>query len=139
MADQAETAVPIPDGVRRFLERPNLAVLATIGPTGRPQATPVWFLLEEDHILINTSAGRVKLRNMETDPRVTLTIVDRDNPYEYVQIRGRVGQFDRDHAARDIDRLSMKYRGKPYTYPPTDAPERRVSIHIRPLRFSGLR
>jgi len=138
VSDHAET-VPIPDSVRKFLGRPNLAVLATIAPSGRPQATPVWFLLEEDHILINTSAGRVKLRNMETDPRVTLTIVDRDNPYEYVQIRGRVGQFDRDHAARDIDRLSMKYRGKPYTYPPTDAPERRVSVHIRPLRFSGLR
>lgn len=128
----------IPDNVKTFLDKPNVAVLATISPSGRPQATPVWFLLEEEHILINTSAGRVKLRNMEADPRVTLTIVDRDNPYHYVQIRGRVEQFDREHGARDIDRLSMKYRGKPYSYPPTDAPERRVSILILPLRVGGM-
>lgn len=129
----------IPDNVKTFLEKPNVAVLATIGPSGRPQATPVWFLVEGDHILINTSAGRVKLRNMEADPRVTLTIVDRENLYRYVQIAGRVERFDREEGARDIDRLSMRYRGKPYTYPPTDAPERRVSVHIGPRRFSGLR
>jgi len=99
----------------------------------------VWFLLDGDHILINTSAGRVKLRNMEADPRVTLTIVDRENFYRYVQIRGRVSVFHREDGAHDIDRLSLRYRGKPYTYPPTDAPERHVSIYIRPQRFSGLR
>ncbi len=129
----------IPEHVRTFLQRPNVAVLATISPSGRPQATPVWFLLDGDHILVNTSAGRVKLRNMEADPRVTLTIVDRENPYQYVQIRGRVARFDRNQGAPDIDRLSMRYRERPYTYPPTDAPEKRVSIHISPLRFSGLR
>lgn len=129
----------IPDMVKAFLERPNVAVLATISPSGRPQATPVWFLLEGDHLLINTSAGRVKLRNMEADPRVTLTIVDRENIYRYVQIRGRVTRFDREEGARDIDRLSLRYRGKAYSYPPTDAPDRRVSIHISPHRFSGLR
>jgi len=124
-----------PAHVRKFLEKPNVAVLATIGPSGRPQATPVWFLVEDGHVLINTSQGRVKLRNMQTDPRVTLTIVDRDNPYDYVEILGRAATFDREHGARDIDRLSQRYRGKPYTYPPTDRPANRVTILIQPERI----
>ena len=124
-----------PDHVRKFLEKPNVAVLATIGPSGRPQATPVWFLVEDGHVLINTSQGRVKLRNMQTDPRVTLTIVDCDNPYDYVEILGRAATFDREHGARDIDRLSQRYRGKPYTYPPTDRPANRVTILIQPERI----
>ena len=127
--------VESPQHVKTFLEKPNVAVLATISPSGRPQATPVWFLVEDGHVLINTSQGRVKLRNMQTDPRVTLTIVDRDNPYEYVEILGRVATFDRAHGARDIDRLSQRYRGKPYTYPPTDRPANRVTILIQPERI----
>ena len=129
--------VSMPNDVRAFLGKANLAVLATIGPKGRPQVTPVWFMLEDDHILINTSMGRVKLRNMEADPRVTLAIVDRDNPYQYVQIRGTVARIDRVNGPRDIDRLSRRYRGKPYTYPGSDAPENRVSILIRPVRVAS--
>ncbi len=125
----------LPDAVREFLQKPNFAVLATVNPNGMPQATPVWFMLEGDHILINTSKGRVKLRNLEQDPRAALSIVDRDNPYQHVQIRGRVVRFDREHGARDIDRLSLRYRGRPYQYPPTDAPENRVSILINPQTF----
>lgn len=122
----------IPDDVRRLLEKPLPAVLATVSPKGRPQATPVWFLLEDNHILINTSAGRVKLRNIEANPNVALTIVDPENIYSYVQIRGKVVKMDRQRGAADIDRLSMRYHGRPYRYPPTDSPEKRVSLLIRP-------
>ncbi len=128
----------LPDTVKEFLQKPNLAVLATIGPGGRPHATPVWFLLEDDDILINTSKGRVKLRNMQDDPRVALTIVDREDPYRYVQIRGKVVRFDRERGARDIDRLSMRYRGRAYNYPATDAPANRITILIRPERFNTM-
>lgn len=123
--------------VKKFLEKPNLAVLATISPSGRPQATPVWFLLDGDEILMNTSQGRVKLRNVQADPRVAVTIYDKDNPYLYVQVRGRV-TIDPKSGARDIDRLSQRYRGKPYQYPPSDAPERRVSLHLKPSAISGM-
>jgi len=129
----------IPEDVRRFLEKPNVAVLATVSPRGRPQATPVWFMLEGNHVLINTSAGRFKLRNMEANPNVALTIVDPENIYTYVQLRGRVVKFDREHGARDIDRLSMRYHGRPYRYMPADAPEKRVSLLIRPRSISSLR
>lgn len=123
--------------VKKFLEKPNLAVLATISPSGRPQATPVWFLLDGDEILMNTSQGRVKLRNVQADPRVAVTIYDKDNPYMYVQVRGRI-TIDPKSGARDIDRLSQRYRGKPYQYPPTDAPEKRVSLHLKPSAISGM-
>ena len=126
--------MPLPERVIEFLQKPNLAVLGTVSPAGRPQVTPVWFLFEDGHILVNTSKGRVKLRNVETNPAVTVTVVDRDDPYRYVQIQGTVVKLDRDHGARDIDRLSMRYRGRTYTYPPTDAPENRVSLLIKPIR-----
>lgn len=128
----------LPAPVKAFLQKSNVAVLATISPSGRPQATPVWYLLEDDHILINTSQGRVKLRNLRANPQVALTIVDQENPYRYVQIRGKAVRFEPEHGARDIDRLSMRYHGRPYRYPPTDAPERRVTILIEPVRFNAM-
>ncbi|MDR7419527.1 MAG: PPOX class F420-dependent oxidoreductase [Armatimonadota bacterium] len=126
-------AARLNDATRRFLEHPYVGILATVSPRRRPQATPVWFLLENGYILINTSKGRVKLRNVEAHPYVTLTVVDPSDMYRYVQIQGKVARFDAANGARDIDRLSQRYRGKPYTYPPTDAPANRVSILIEPL------
>jgi PPOX class probable F420-dependent enzyme len=127
----------IPEQVKRFLEKPNFAVLATQSQSGRIQATPIWFLLDDREILINTSAGRKKLRNMEANPRVTLTIVDRENPYQYVQIQGRVRQLDRENGPRDIDRLSQRYHGRPYQYGAGDNPKNRVTVHIVPDRVSA--
>lgn len=120
------------ESVRKFLTKPNFAVLATIGPSGKPQATPVWFLVEDDHILINTSKGRIKLRNLQSNPNVALEVHDLANPYQYVQIQGKVIQIDPAKGARDIDRLSQRYRGTPYSYARSDAPANRVSIHIKP-------
>jgi PPOX class probable F420-dependent enzyme len=128
------------DSVKAFLEKPNVAVLATQSRSGRVQATPVWFMRRGGEILINTSAGRTKLRNMEDNPRVALAIVDRENPYRYVQIQGTVVEFDRENAPKDIDRLSQRYLGEPHVYSANDAPRKRVSIHITPQRIhtSGL-
>jgi len=124
----------LPDSVKEFLQKPNLAVLATISPKGRPQATPVWFMVDGDHILVNTSRGRVKQRNVEAHPFVAVTVVDRDDPYRFVQIQGKVVKLDSQRGAQDIDRLSLRYRGRKYQYPPTDAPDRRVSLIIKPLK-----
>ncbi len=131
-------AAAIPEQVKTFLEKPNFAVLATQSESGRVQATPVWFLHTGGEILINTSAGRKKLRNMEADPRVALTIVDRENPYRYVQIQGRVVKFDKENGPKDIDRLSQRYHGRPYQYPANDNPKNRISIHIAPDRVNTM-
>ena len=132
--------VHVTEAVRRFLEKANVAVLATRSPSNHPQATPVWFLYDGGQILINTSQGRAKLRNIEAHPEVALAIVDRENPYQYVQIQGNVATVDPKIGARDIDRLSQRYVGTPYAYPGNDRPENRVSIRIelRRIHTQGL-
>ncbi len=131
-------AAQISDAVKKFLEKPNVAILATLSPRGRIQATPVWFMYTGGHILINTARGRTKLRNMQADSRVTVGILDREDPLQYVQVQGTVVKFDTEDGTRDIDRLSMRYTGKPYPYgyAPDDTPRNRVSIHIQPERIT---
>jgi len=124
--------------VREFLEKPNFAVLVTRSRANRIQATPVWFVLSDGRVLVNTSKGRTKLRNMQQNPDVVLAIVDKDNPYHYVQIHGKAAVFDAENGARDINRLSQRYTGKPYGYPGGDRPENRVSIYIEPERVTGM-
>lgn len=129
----AEISAP----VRRFLDKANVAVLSTRSARGI-QATPVWFMYTDGHILINTAKGRVKLRNMQARPEVALTVVNLENPYQYVQIQGKVAAFDTENAAKDIDRLSQRYMGKPYQYPGGDHPRNRVSIRIQPTRVTAM-
>jgi PPOX class probable F420-dependent enzyme len=124
----------LPERVVEFLQNPYLAILGTLSPAGWPQVTPVWFLYEDGYILINTSKGRAKLRNVELNPRISLTIVDPDDSYRYVQILGKVVKIDWEHGARDIDRLSMRYRGYPHRYRPGDGPENRVTLFVKPIR-----
>lgn len=124
--------------VRSFLEEPNPAVLATVSPTGRPQATPVWFMLDGDNIIVNTSHGREKLKNLEDHPHLALVVVDPKNMYRYVQIRGRVARFDHEAGAGDIDRLSLRYTGKPYDYGYGGGPEDRVTLVICPLGVNSM-
>lgn len=131
-------AVVLDQETRTFLEAPHPAVLATVSSRGMPQATPVWFVVDGDHILINTSRGRVKLRNLQRHPHLALTVVDPQNMYRYVQIQGRVVRIDREAGARDIDRLSQRYMGRPYSYMGGDRPEDRVSLLIEPLSVSGM-
>ncbi len=128
----------VSEPVRKFLEKPNFAVLATRSDAAGLQATPMWFLYEGGQIVINTSQGRVKLRNMQKNSDVALAIVDRENPYQYVQIQGKVAGFDSQNAARDIDRLSQRYVGKPYGYPGGDAPAKRVTIRIAPSKITTM-
>ncbi len=75
---------------RELIDQPNVAYLATIDPDGSPQVTPVWIDREDGQLLVNTAVGRIKDRNMREDPRVAVSVVDRENPYEKVDIRGRV-------------------------------------------------
>lgn len=128
-------AAQISEPVRKFLEKPNFAVVAARA-NGDLQATPMWFLYESGQILLNSSQGRAKLRYMRKHPEVALAIVDRENPYQYVQIKGKVTAFDEKSGARDIDRLSQRYHGRPYTYPGGDAPEKRVTIRVTPSKVT---
>ena len=102
--------------VRRLLERPNYAHLATLLPDGAPHSVPVWIDVEgPDQVVILTGPGSRKARNVAQDPRVAISIIDVDQPFASVLIRGQVVELiDGDRAWDIIDRISKKYTGQPY-------------------------
>src|SRR5271165_5411074 len=88
--------VEIPTAYLDLLQqKTTFASLATIMPDGTPQVTPVWFDYTDGKIRVNSAKGRVKTRNMQEGAPVALSSLDPDNPYRYIQIRGRVGHVPR--------------------------------------------
>ena len=123
----------IPAAVHDLLTaKKALAHLATIMPDGSPQVTPVWFDYTNGRIRVNTAKGRVKARNMVEGSRVALSIVDPDNAYRYLQIRGTVAKVVEAGAKEHIDSLAKKYLGKE-VYPWHNAKDVRVMCEIEPL------
>lgn len=119
----------------KLIDGRNFAHLATLFRDGSPQVTPVWVDRDGDTIRVNTAVGRVKHRNILNDPRVTISIVNQEDPYERVQIRGRVVDLTSVGADEHIDKLSDKYTGvKKYQKDSVD--EKRIIIKIMPLRIS---
>jgi PPOX class probable F420-dependent enzyme len=101
--------------VRGLAQAQNFATLSVILRSGRPMTHVMWVDADEDHVLINTEAHRAKFRAVERDPRVTVTVWQRDDPYTYAEVRGQVVETVRGPEARaHIDSLSRKYRGKDY-------------------------
>ena len=101
--------------VRKLAQAPNFATLSVILRSGRPMTHVMWVDADENHVLINTEAHRAKFRAVERDPRVTVTIWQRGDPYTYAEVRGQVVETVRGPEARaHIDSLSRKYRGKDY-------------------------
>jgi PPOX class probable F420-dependent enzyme len=110
----------------------NFAALTTLLSGGHPQTQVMWVDADDDHLLINTEVHRQKFKNVERDPRVTLTIWDRDDPYCFVEVRGEVmGKTKGPEAREHIDELSRKYHGRPYA---TKIQSERVILRIAPLR-----
>jgi PPOX class probable F420-dependent enzyme len=121
----------IPEKFPDLFQKKAFAQLATLMPDGSPHVSPVWFDYDGRNILINTAKGRVKDRNMRRDPRVGLDIVDPDNPYRHVSIRGRVVNVTEEGADEHIDKLAKKYLGVD-RYPNRTAGEVRVLYKIEP-------
>ncbi len=114
-----------------FTGKKALASIATVMPDGSPQVTPVWFDYTNGKIRINTARGRVKARNMKVGAKVALAIIDPDNPYRYVGIRGPVVREDDKNADAHIDSLAKKYLGQD-KYPFRQPGEMRVTYEIEP-------
>jgi PPOX class probable F420-dependent enzyme len=121
----------IPDKYQDLFTKRAFASLATLMPDGRPQVTPVWCDLQGDLVLINTAKGRQKDKNMRRDPRVALAIIDPDNPYRYMEIRGRVVEITENDADAHIDKMAKKYLGAD-KYPYRSESEQRVIFKIQP-------
>jgi PPOX class probable F420-dependent enzyme len=120
-----------------FTDKKAIANLATIMPDGTPQVTPVWFDYAGGAIRINTARGRVKARNMKEGAPVALAILDPDNAYRYVQVRGRVRKVTEQGAAAHIDALAKKYLGED-KYPWSRPGEVRVTYEIEPSRIQAM-
>ena len=124
--------VTIPEKYADLLEQKKaFANLATVMPYGSPQVTPVWFDYKDGVVRVNSAKGRVKSRNMQQGAAVALSILDPDNPYRYIQIRGRVARVVEEGASAHIDALSKKYLGQD-KYPYAQPGEVRVLFEIEP-------
>jgi PPOX class probable F420-dependent enzyme len=118
----------IPEAAYRLLDEPNFAHIATVMPDGTPQSTPVWIDRDGETITFNTAKGRVKHRNLQRDPRIAVSVLDADNPYLYLQVRGGA-EFVEDGADAHIDKMAMKYLGKD-EYPFRKPDEERIIVRI---------
>jgi PPOX class probable F420-dependent enzyme len=100
----------IPASYQDLLAAPALAHVATLGPDGAPQVTPVWFDWDGARLLLALAPDRQKMRNLRRDPRLAVSIVDPENPYRFLEIRGRV-TFEDDPEQSVLTRLVRKYTG----------------------------
>jgi PPOX class probable F420-dependent enzyme len=122
---------------RDLLEsKKTFAHVATLMPDGTPQSTPVWVDYRNGKVLVNSAKGRVKARNLKPGSPVAISITDPDNPYRYVQIRGKVARVTEEGAAAHIDKMAKKYLGKD-KYPFAQPGEVRVLFEIEPTAVSG--
>jgi len=128
----------VPDGFNDLLTaKKAFANLATINPDGTPQVTPVWFDWDGRHLRINSAKSRIKDKNLRRTPTVALSIQDPDNPYRYVQVKGRVTQVTETGADAHIDALARKYLGLD-RYPYRKPDEVRVTYVIAPDRIQTM-
>src|SRR5690242_19779028 len=126
----------IPEKYRDLLNKKAFASLATLMSDGQPQVTPVWFDFDGEHLIFNSARGRQKDRNVRRDPRVSLAIIDPDNPYHYLEIRGKVVDITQEGADDHINKLAKKYLGKD-VYPYRQPGEVRVLYRVRPEHVHG--
>ena len=123
----------IPENYLDLTQKKAFAQLATLMPDGSPHVAPVWFEYDGKNVVINSAKGRVKDKNMRRDPRVGIDILDPDNPYRHLSIRGRVVEITEKGADEHIDKLTKKYTGQD-KFPYPGPGEVRVIYKIQPER-----
>jgi len=127
----------IPEKYRDLFQKKAFCSLSTLMPDGSPQVTPVWCDFDGTHVIVNSAKGRRKDTNMRRDPRVSLAIIDPDNPYRYLEVRGRVDEITENGADAHIDKMAKKYIGMD-KYPNRQPGEVRVLYKIKPERISSM-
>jgi PPOX class probable F420-dependent enzyme len=131
-------SVAIPEKYEDLLNKKvAFASLATIMPNGQPQVTPVWFDYDGKNLIFNSARGRQKDLNVRRDPRVAMTIIDPENPYRYLEVRGRVTDITQEGADNQINKLAKKYLGKD-VYPFGQPGEVRVTYIVKPEKIHGM-
>jgi hypothetical protein len=125
----------IPENYLDLFQKKAFGSFTTLMPDGGPQTTPVWVDLDNGIILVNSALGRQKDKNLRRDPRVAITLIDPDNPYRYLEVRGRVTEITEEGADKLIDKLAKKYLDKD-KYPWPVPGEKRVIYKIEPMHVS---
>jgi PPOX class probable F420-dependent enzyme len=110
-----------------FLD-PNFGVVGTIKEDGSPQTSVVWLDYDGENVVFNTKRPRAKGRHLTRDPRVSISVIDREDPYRYVEVEGKA-ELDDEGANEHINKLSRKYDGKDFS-----DPHDRVIVRVRPER-----
>ena len=122
---------PVPEDYKDLLSSTALAHVATIGPKNEPQSNPVWFDWDGEHVKFSQTKTRQKYRNLNRDPRIALSVVDPQNPYRYLEIRGEVTQIEEDPDLDFINSMAKKYLGLD-KYPNHQPGDERVVIFVKP-------
>jgi PPOX class probable F420-dependent enzyme len=135
MKKETDMAAAIPEKYKDLFDKKAFANLATVMPDGTPQVTPVWVDFDGSHVLVNSARGRQKDKNMKQNSTVALSILDPDNPYRYLEVRGNVAEITEDGAAQHIDKMAKKYMGVD-KYPYAREGEVRVLYKIEPTHFT---
>jgi PPOX class probable F420-dependent enzyme len=116
-----------------LLQGKNFGIVSTLRDDGSVQAVPVWVDIQDGQPVLNTAEGRAWPKNLERDPRVTVTVANAENPYEYLEVRGHVGERTQEGADAHIDALAKKYMDVD-EYPLRKPGEQRVIIRVEPDR-----
>ncbi|MFI0263571.1 PPOX class F420-dependent oxidoreductase [Streptomyces sp. NPDC017056] len=124
---------PLPQEAVAMLKEANPSVITTLRSDGQPVSTATWYLWDDGRVLVNMDEGRKRLQHLRNDPRVTITVLDKDSWYTHISIIGRVTEFREDKDLSDIDRLARHYTGD--RYPQRD--RGRVSAWIEIDRWHG--
>ena len=127
----------IPKNFEDLFHKKTFAALATVMPDGTPQVTPVWVDYDGSHVIVNSARGRQKDKNMKVGAPVALSLVDPDDAYRYLQVRGRVSEATEKGADEHIDRMAKKYLGQD-KYPFRQPGEVRVLYKVTPVSVQGM-
>lgn len=127
----------IPDSHADILEKVAFANVATIGPDGAPQNNPVWFEWDGEEFRFSQTTGRQKYRNVKREPRVAISILDPENPYRYLEIRGEVVGIEDDSSNVFIDKMAKKYMGQDQ-YPFHQPGDHRVIVRVKPEHTTSM-
>jgi hypothetical protein len=119
-----------PENYLDLFQKKAFGSLSTLMPDGSPQTSPVWVDYQNGDIWVNTAEGRQKDKNVRRDPRVSIAIIDPDNPYRYVEVRGRVHEITNEGANAHIDKMAKKYLGQD-KYPYAQPGEKRLIYKIK--------
>ena len=122
---------------KQLINAKNFGHIATINKDGSPQVSPVWIDLDGEHLIVNSEAKRLKVRNIKRDPRVSVSIQNAANPYQYIEIRGKAVDVTEKGGFQGIDKLAKKYMGVD-KYPNNQPDDKRVVIKIEAQHIAGM-